>query len=392
MSTVMESGLSVSDLMDLLDANADVEMCVALRPSPEEHKARRKAKHREEMVEFRLNKKQQQKKLVAEHQRLEREMKTLVNAVKAVGSTNELQDLVAEREVLRHQNVALLEELKRYEKFQAVVLETKQDAMKKEELNALPKDDDAGWRVHFNDRFETSFYFYPFTREEVDISMKEFEADLVRNLPSLSKAGTFFGWTVYRAPFVASALDNSRVVARTRVTKRLRCSLDVHTQVSYTKQKDLSPMVITPMGWGLHQRGNASTQVLQELDQDSIVFVHDIPGPEKSLRYLFQVRRSQWKLLDGRRKLTANLAIIDSDANRRSREADTSQDKIEWAKEGGIQVSVTEVDENSIDVVCDHWASCESKLHAEYLMIQWTQFAVWWEQLTVPSNLVLNNS
>ncbi|KAG6949854.1 hypothetical protein JG688_00014463 [Phytophthora aleatoria] len=50
------------------------------------------------------------------------------------------------------------------------------------------------------------------------------------------------------------------------------------------------------------------------------------------------------------------------------------------------------MDEKSIKVVCDHWASCESKLHAEYLMIQWTQFAVWWEQLTVPSNLLLNTT
>ncbi|EEY54830.1 uncharacterized protein PITG_08389 [Phytophthora infestans T30-4] len=142
--------------------------------------------------------------------------------------------------------------------------------------------------------------------------------------------------------------------------------------MSYTKQKDLSPMIVTPIGWGLHQRGKASTHVLQDFDQDTLVFARDIPGPEKRIRYLFQVRRAQWELADGRRKLTASLAIIDSDANRRS-----------------IQVSVTEMDENSIKVACDHWASCESKLHAEYLMIQWTQFAVWWEQLTVPSNLLL---
>ncbi|KAG7375570.1 hypothetical protein PHYPSEUDO_000607 [Phytophthora pseudosyringae] len=97
-------------------------------------------------------------------------------------------------------------------------------------------------------------------------------------------------------------------------------------------------MIVTPIGWGLNQRGKATIQVQQELDQDFARVVHDIPGPEKNLRYLFQVRRAEWKLLDGRRKLTASLVIVDSDANRRSRDVEGSQDKVEWATEGGIQV------------------------------------------------------
>ncbi|KAF4038254.1 hypothetical protein GN244_ATG09600 [Phytophthora infestans] len=343
------------------------------------------------MIEFRLNKKEKQKRLVAEHERLEREMKTLAETVRtAVACSNSdsvthtLQELVVKREALRTQNLALREEVTRCEKFTAVVLEASEDSTEGEESNLLPSDE-TGWRVGEGD---TSFYFHPFTRDEVDAEMRRFEVELAGGMPSLSLAGTFLGWGVYHAPLIASTLDGTRLVARTRVTKRLRCSLDVHTQMSYTKQKDLSPMIVTPIGWGLHQRGKASTHVLQDFDQDTLVFARDIPGPEKRIRYLFQVRRAQWELADGRRKLTASLAIIDSDANRRSRDAEM-QDNVEWATEGGIQVSVTEMDENSIKVACDHWASCESKLHAEYLMIQWTQFAVWWEQLTVPSNLLL---
>ncbi|ETL89494.1 hypothetical protein L917_11585 [Phytophthora nicotianae] len=396
MSSMTESPFTASDFMDLLgDASpCDVELNVTPQSALEDSKARKKARHRQEMVEFRLNKKEKQKRLVAEHQRLEREMKTLVETVRAAAAcssgdsvTDTRQELVVEREALRNQNVALREEITRYEKFKSVVLEASQDRMEKEESNLLPKDK-AGWHVGEGD---TSFYFHPFTRDEVDAEMRRFESELADGMPSLSLAGTFFGWEVYYAPLVASEVDSTRLVARTRVTKRLRCSLDVHTQMSYTKQKDLSPMIVTPIGWGLHQRGKASTHVLQEFDQDTLVFAHDIPGLEKHLRYLFQVRRAQWKLADGRRKLTASLAIVDSDSNRRSRDAD-SHDNVEWATEGGIQVSVTEVNENSIKVVCDHWASCESKLHAEYLMIQWTQFAVWWEQLTVPSNLLLNTT
>eukprot|EP00644_Phytophthora_capsici_P003796 jgi/Phyca11/108803/e_gw1.15.303.1 len=357
-----------------------------------DRKERKKARHRKEMIEFRLNKKDKQKKLLAEHQRLERDMKTLVGTMKDTaassgGSLNALQELVVERESLRNENLALHEELKRYEKFKAVVLEARQDPMEREESNLLSTSDD-GWRVTLDEE-EESFYFHPFTREQVDAEMKRFEDELMDAVASLSMAGTFFGWKVYRAPLVASVLDTSRLIARTRVTKRLRCSLDVHTQMSYTKQKDISPMIITPIGWGLHHRGETSTQVLQEFDQDSIVFVHNVPGPERSLRYLFQVRRAQWKLFNGRRKLTASLVIIDSDANRRSRDAGNSH-RVQWATEGGIQVSITEVDEDSIDVTCDHWASCENTQHAEFMMIQWTQFAIWWEQLTVPSNLLLN--
>ncbi|KAI9992910.1 hypothetical protein PInf_014848 [Phytophthora infestans] len=389
-----ESPFSASDFMDLLgDASpCDVALDATLEGAFEDpKKTQKKAKHRQAMIEFRLNKKEKQKRLVAEHERLEREMKTLAGTVRnavacsnSVSVTHTLQELEVEREALRTQNLALREEVTRYEKFTTVVLEASEDSTEGEESNLLPSDE-TGWRVGEGD---TSFYFHPFTRDEVDAEMRRFEAELAGGMSSMSLAGTFLGWEVYHAPLIASTLDGSRLVARTRVTKRLRCSLDVHTQMSYTKQKDLSPMIVTPIGWGLHQRGKASTHVLQDFDQDTLVFAHDIPGPEKRIRYLFQVRRAQWELADGRRKLTASLAFIDSDANRRSREAET-QDNVEWATEGGIQVSVTEMDENSIKVVCDHWASCESKLHAEYLMIQWTQFAVWWEQLTVPSNLLL---
>ncbi|KAF1780629.1 hypothetical protein GQ600_16048 [Phytophthora cactorum] len=303
------------------------------------------------MVEFRINKKEKQKRLVAEHHRLEREMKTLVETVRTAAAccsgesvTAMLQELVVEREALRNQNMALREEITRYEKFTIAALEASQDPMEREQSNLLPRDE-AGWRVGEGD---TSFYFHPFTRDEVDAEMRRFESELV---------------------------DSTRLVARTRVTKCLRCSLDVHTQMSYTKQKDLSPMIVTLIGCGLHQRGKADTHVLQEFDQDALVFAHDIPGPEKHPAICFKFG-----------ELSGNWQTGDE-----SRDAD-SQDNVEWATEGGIQVSVTEMDEKSIKVVCDHWASCESKLHAEYLMIQWTQFAVWWEQLTEPSNLLLNTT
>ncbi|KAH7482327.1 uncharacterized protein KRP23_5499 [Phytophthora ramorum] len=372
----------------------EVELGALLRDLFEEPAVHKKAKHREEMVEFRLNKKQKQKNLVAEHRRLEKEMKALVAGARAAaarsgGATDALRELAVEREGLQKQNLALREEILRHEKFKKALLEARDDPMENEESTLLRNTADSGWRVHF-DGGEASFHFHPFTRDEFDDRMKLFDAELKSGMASLMLAGTFFGWEMYRVPLVASAVDSKRLVARIRLTKRLKCSLSVHQKMSYTKQKDLSPMIVTPVGWGLRQRARAHTQLLQEFDQDSLVFAHCIPGPEQDLQYVFQVRRAQWELLDGRRKVATSLVITDSEANRRSRDSETSQDKVEWATEGAIHVSVTEVDENSVDVACNYWASCENKLHAEYLMIQWTQFAVWWEQLIVPSNLLLS--
>ncbi|KAJ8542596.1 hypothetical protein ON010_g12215 [Phytophthora cinnamomi] len=397
------AALSTSDFLDLLGDDSPTEasgvaLDAVLKHALDDPKARKRAKHRAIMVEFRQNKKEKQKQLEAEHLRLERQMKSLVDSVRAAaacnglgvgggGASDALRGLVVEREALQKQNMALREEIRRHEKLQLVMREASEDPMEKEESKLLSSDKGAGWRVNFEEG--ESFFFHPLTRGEFDATMQRFDAELERGKATLSMVGTFFGWEVLKAP-LATAADGKSLWVRTRVSKRLRCSLDVHQKMSYIKQKDLSPMVITPVGWGLHKRINVSTQVLQEFDQDAIVFVHNIPGLEKDLRYLFQVRRAQWKLEDGRRKLTASVAITDSDANRRSRNAEGSQDRVEWATEGGIHVAVTEVDGNSIEVVCDHWAACQSQLHAEYLMIQWTQFSVWWEQLTVPSNLLLS--
>ncbi|KAG6949855.1 hypothetical protein JG688_00014462 [Phytophthora aleatoria] len=212
--------------MDLLGdvSSCDVSLGITLESAFEDPKARKKARHRQEMVEFRLNKKEKQKRLVAEHHRLEREMKTLVETVRTAAAccsgesvTAMLQELVVEREALRNQNMALREEITRYEKFTTAALEASQDPMEREQSNLLPRDE-AGWRVGEGD---TSFYFHPFTRDEVDAEMRRFESELVSGMSSLSLAGTFFGWKVYHAPLVASEVDSTRLVARTRVTKCL---------------------------------------------------------------------------------------------------------------------------------------------------------------------------
>lgn len=237
---------------------------------------------------------------------------------------------------------------------------------------------------------ETSFHFHPLTRDDFDATMTRFDAELANGMSSLTKADSVFGWEILKAPLTASSLDSKRLLVRARVTKRLRCSLDLFQQALGMQHKYLTPTIASPLGCGLHQRPKVRTEVLQELDEESTVFAHSITGAHKDLYYLFQVRRAQWETQDGRRKLTLSLAVTDSDANRRSRYAEALELSVEWATEGGVHVPVTEIEENLIEVSCDHWASSESKQHVEHLMIQWAQLAIWWEQLAVLSNLLLS--
>lgn len=385
------TSISVQDFGALLPLDCDALLNDMPGWTPEDAKKYQREQHRATMVAFRLKKKQRGQKRKDEHRRLEKQMKQLAAEVRRASSnpssadaTRALRELVVEKEDLKKQNRALREEITRHEHLQRVAQEGVDGGSEKEEA-LLPTDGCSGWRVHFENG-EPSFYFCPFTRKEFDTSMVHFDAELKSSSKALVSVGTFLGWDVQRLPRTVS-LDG-KSMARARFSKRIGCSLEEHLRVSVTKQKDLSPVVVTPLGWSLRDRPAISTQVLQQFDQDSLLFLHNIPG-DVHLRYLFQLRRTEWKLPDGRRKLQLSLAVVDSDANRRSREAEGKQDNVEWFTEGGLNVSLTEIDDKSIHVVSDHWVGCHSSLHAEYMLVQWAQFAVWWEQMTAPTNLLL---
>ncbi|GMF56721.1 unnamed protein product [Phytophthora fragariaefolia] len=256
-------GISTDELLALLgeDAHWEANSAPLEVDAVEDLQARKKAKHRAAMVQVRLAKKQERKKLVDEHRRLKKQMKTLVDSVRDAaecssgregGAFDELRELVVGREALQKQNVALRKEIQRHEKFQSVLQETREGGVEAEESMPAPLHGGAGWRVHFEND-EPSFFFHPLTCSEFDDTMEHFDKELKHRETTLSTVGSFFGWVVQKAPLV-SAADGKSLLTRTRVSKRLRSSLDLHTEISYTKQKDLIPVVVTPMGWGLQQR------------------------------------------------------------------------------------------------------------------------------------------
>ncbi|KAG7397090.1 hypothetical protein PHYBOEH_001304 [Phytophthora boehmeriae] len=350
----------------------------------------KRRKHRATMVEFRRKKKLKTKYLQSEYERLVLEMQRCVDAVQnhAVFEEDDGQvktkliKLVLELEELRTQNITLRKAIGSYDAYRALLREVNSFPLGIEEPFVADTSEQEGWWVHFSNG-EPPFYFHPFPPEQLTVEINAIEPDLSPN----AYVGTFFGWKAYRETMLPDAAQGSVLPIRVQFNKRLRCSIDDVQKVSCEKEASLCPLVLMPLRWGSHQRNQVSIETLQSFEPDCRIIVINLPGPTH-LRYLCLAQRAQWKLAGGRRKLAFSLRIIDSEANRRSRDAAMSHEGVEWAIHGGAELMITEVDDTTADVSSAHWVSCQNELHAKFLMVQWMQFIVQWEQAVVPSNLL----
>ncbi|OWZ17738.1 hypothetical protein PHMEG_0008279 [Phytophthora megakarya] len=358
----------------------------------------RKEQHRVAMVEFRKNRKMQRLQMQNEHRSLEHEMELFVGSMTTAASRSttkeelgkpssrrDLLELILEREMLWRENITLRRDILRRDAYLQVVVDAEEAFLEREALLFLPSDLRSGWRVHFGNNVP-SFHFHPFTHDEYVTGMKKFDAKVAHAVPSTSFFGNFLGWDVCRAPLIT---NNNAVFARIQSKKCVNCPIDAFLHLSCVKLKDTIPTIITPIGFGIHQHHKVSTQLLQEFDENSLVFVHHIPGRDKSIRYLYFTRCGQWQQKDGRRTLTWSIVIADSEANCRIRSAEGEEDNVEWVTEGGMHTTLTEVNETSIDVEFDRWGTFHTNEHAEYMMSQWAQYATWWEQSVAPARLIL---
>ncbi|GMF37100.1 unnamed protein product [Phytophthora lilii] len=140
-------------------------------------------------------------------------------------------------------------------------------------------------------------------------------------------------------------------------------------------------------GWcGSAALGGASTVVLQEFDENSSVLVRNVNGTV-NLRYVCFAHRSRWTEEMGKRVISYAMVISDSEANKPSRSTESNESEVHWRTEGGVHLMLTEVDDNNIDVVYNHWGECDSGLHAQYLFVQWAHYASRLGQMVEPSNL-----
>ncbi|KAL4106527.1 hypothetical protein PRIC1_004578 [Phytophthora ramorum] len=356
-------------------------------------------KHRTDMVKFRVRKKEEADHLRSEHRMLERVMKRFLRTLEKEASlkpmhagigahctTNRMHELVAETEAVRKQNMALLKVIERHKFSHQLFVDRAQLESNTPDSPLLASCGDDGWWVHFPAGIP-SFYYRPLSPAEVEATANPFNASFSTDLPETSLAGNFLGWNVYRELDVLDEASEKEVVSRVRFTKRLRCSIDTAAEVSSLREDELRPLLATPSAWNSNERHKVSSQVLQEVDPECRVMVHNIAG-STNIRYVFLARSAQWKLHGGKRKMAFSMMTNDSKANKMNRDAEVVERNVEWLAQGWAYFTITEVADNAIDVVYEQCSRCENESHAGLLMAQWAQVIVRWEQIIVPFNML----
>ncbi|KAG2997278.1 hypothetical protein PC120_g21295 [Phytophthora cactorum] len=63
-------------------------------------------------------------------------------------------------------------------------------------------------------------------------------------------------------------------------------------------------------------------------------------------------------MANGKRKVSFVQVIVSTKANERSHSAEDLHNEVEWVSEGGTFMTLMEVDDGTVDLSNDHWASC----------------------------------
>ncbi|KAE9068062.1 hypothetical protein PF005_g27723 [Phytophthora fragariae] len=266
--------------------------------------------------------------------------------------TLRLHQFAVEIEALRKEKLELRKQLALHTSFHKVLLSTSTN-QPDEGGSILPTNDAApDWRVYFPGG-EPSFHFYPFTRSDFDAVVDSCASELTYKYSATNRAGDFIAF---------EAMNHEEI--------------------------NSWPLIVMQMNWSGVSSSGASTVLLQQFDDNTFVLVHNVRS-DFNLRYLCVVHRSRWTERDGKRAVTYAMVIADSEANKRSRLAEANDDEVKWVEEGGAHLTFIEAEDNSIDVVYEHWGSCEDTLHARYLFVQWANYALRWEQMVLSSKLLV---
>lgn len=299
----------------------------------------KRQKHCASMVAFRKKKKGRFNQLVMEHRQLELMMKRIISHVRVAAASNStmdaittsscLRDLVVEKEALRKQNAALLQKVKQHETLQRIMVES---SYLEDEEALLPVDETSGWRVHFEDG-APSFHFHPFTRNDFDNAMTQASTNVSNAPASMQMVGHFLGWNVQHVTGPSTSTPTA-LLARSRFTKRVPCSIQLAFQAMLTEDRNSWPVVVSPINWA-RRFGGVCTQLLQAFDENSCIIVSNIHH-DGHLRYFCLCERSKWTTRGGQRAVTYTMTIADSKANERSRSVESMRDGVEWVREAGL--------------------------------------------------------
>ncbi|OWZ16198.1 hypothetical protein PHMEG_00010041 [Phytophthora megakarya] len=344
------------------------------------------------MVQFRLRKKLNESKLRTQHQELQLELERSLTELKRKSESKttsadsdinkvqtQLQKLILQGEELRAENATLRQVVATHNKFQQVIYSRHQ-----------PEKSDkgeGGWRVNFPNG-APSFHFHPFSKDESVAIVQRY--DRVMNQDSkFQNVGTLLGWQVERTPLVRHTSDKW-MITRVRFSKQINCAAGASKATMDMLEAESWPVLTTPELCPRVHRANCTTLKLQEVDEDTVVLVSNTPqyAREMHLRHLTMMHRRHSIDSHQRRTITYVMVIPDSKANRRSREAEDSRDTVLWVCEGAAYMTLTQIDDSTLEVSYDNCSGCKNELHAQHLLMEWGHEAIRWEQLVTPSRLL----
>ncbi|POM60380.1 hypothetical protein PHPALM_30773 [Phytophthora palmivora] len=80
----------------------------------------------------------------------------------------------------------------------------------------------------------------------------------------------------------------------------------------------------------------------------------------------------EWKVQNGKRKLGCSMMIIDSEANKLSRDAEMHDNDVEWITKGWAYVTLTEVDDAPINSkLVEDWATLTTEAWTNEVKLEW---------------------
>ncbi|ETI46474.1 hypothetical protein F443_09136 [Phytophthora nicotianae P1569] len=385
-----------------------------IRKWPQELKDMRKVElHRKRMLRFRGRRADQKKNMHEECRRLEQELEQRLTGLSRNGDCtgrgrtaqvqHQMQQLVLERECLREESETLRQELARYQKFTQLVQTSKKtitptlddtcivDAtephsavtVRRIDSKWQPIQQEAGHRVYFPT--SPSFFFHPFTMQEFTTVLRRHDDNTATDSSQLAWAGVYLGWSVYHGTV---APGKKWLSSHMRCSKRMECTID--SLVSrLTSEEDGSkwPIMATPSD--INVTAEINIQTVQQLDENKFVLVRNLYGGV-IIRYMCLIEQARLEMVEGKRKFKFYYAIGDSKANARTREVElTSDDNVRWiTDEGGYSLTLTEVDESSVEVVFDSLGCFESEQQARGHFIMFGHIVTRWDQLVTSSNLL----
>ncbi|KAG7382062.1 hypothetical protein PHYPSEUDO_005328 [Phytophthora pseudosyringae] len=400
----------------------------------EDEKEWKRQQHRENMVFFRRKKKEQQAELRNLHQQLEQRLQRHLAMQRRAASRatrvhhrlsrpeqkrEAVTHLIAETEALKLENTALQERIDTHKTLRDAAVDAG-DGLESNTTEPTSSDSSRdgsnsdssssgaslssgstssssmphltslqrGWRVHFSGG-EPSFHFHPFSKEQLDAIRQGYDAKFAVS-PAMEAVGGMFGWEVERAPLVRHP-TLPVLISRVRYTRRIHCAGGSARATMDTLDADSWPVLTTPELWERIHGHSVTSKVLQAVDEDTYVIVRNIP--ERSLgvnvRYLNLVSRRRSQQPNGRRSIKYALVVVTSDTNKRSHDAEPEPEPerrhVHWVHEGGAYMTLSQIDNDTLEVVYDHCSGCMNEQHAQFCLVDWGHIVIRWEQLVTPS-------